>query len=301
MPENNITLDKLVKRFDKLYAINGITVSFGPGVNTVLGPNGAGKSTLLKCIDGQYEPDSGTVLVNSRNPYLDDNLRVSMSLLTENYALYDQLTVADNLKFFGRLYGLEDSTTIERASGFLKELDAYQYINSRIYTLSRGTKQKIAFCRATINEPQIILLDEPTAFLDAHAAQLIRKILLRYAREGRIVVFVTQRIEEATMFGGRIVVIREGKLIKDTDTSSLYKAELKGMEVRIRLANPISNSIAKDIRGFMGFELENRTFLKVRVGDYRDIKECTDYLSSKGAYVISIDYAEPLIENLFFG
>ena len=104
-----IEVNNIVKRFGRVTALYKVSMKAGKGINMVLGPNGAGKSTLLRCIAGLYKPDEGSISVLGRNPYYDDAVRKGVSLISDNYGLYDYLGVLDNLKFFGRLYGLSDS------------------------------------------------------------------------------------------------------------------------------------------------------------------------------------------------
>ena len=91
------------------------------------------------------------------DPYRNSAIKNKLSLLTDNYALYDFLTVADNLKFFGRLYGMKDGDTLEAGRAVDSSLDAIEYMHRKVYELSRGTKQKVAFCRSILNGPDILL------------------------------------------------------------------------------------------------------------------------------------------------
>lgn len=296
--ENRILVKNVIKRFRKTTALNRISFSSSKGMNLILGPNGAGKSTLLRCIDGLYHVDSGAITVSGRDPYKDHSLKEKLSLLTDNYALYDFLSVAKNMKFFGRLYGLKDSNTMERTKDLLKELNAIEYLDTKVYALSRGTKQKVAFCRAIINEPDVLLLDEPTAFLDAHTAESVRKILFSYVKENKTVVLVTQKLDEVTRFNGSISIIKAGKIVKTTTTTGLYSSVLNGTIINIRLAKPTTLQMAQGIKGFLGANEQNPTLLKFKVKSYKDINEIIGELIKKDSYIVSIDYIEPLIENL---
>ncbi|MEM0094560.1 MAG: ABC transporter ATP-binding protein, partial [Candidatus Micrarchaeaceae archaeon] len=209
-----IVVDKAVKKFGDTSALAGVDFVASKGINIILGPNGAGKSTLLRCIDGLYKLDSGSIRVFGADPYVDDKIRHRISLLTENYALYDDLTVEDNFLFFGRLYGLEKSYIIEKAKSLLKAFDALEYLHSGVGTLSRGTKQKVAISRAMLNDPEVLLLDEPTAFLDVHASNEVRNSLLDFTKSGGTVVFVTQRIEEVARFNAKIYIMNKGRIVK---------------------------------------------------------------------------------------
>lgn len=297
----SIRVSSISKSFGKKKALNKLDFSSRTGINLILGPNGAGKSTLLRCIDGLYGVDSGSVMVLGEDPYKASDIKQHMSLLTDNYALYDFLTVSRNLRFFGRLYGLKDDETLKIAKEVLQDLDAYEYLNNRIFELSRGTKQKIAFCRAILNDPEVLLLDEPTAFLDAHSAEMMRKTLLRYEKEGKTILFVTQKLDEVTRFHGRISIIRAGRIIKEMSTEGLYNIVLKRTKVNIRLAKPISARIARRIDGLMEVNSENATVLQFRVDNYRDINRIIKSLMASNASIVGVDYLEHLIDDLSSG
>ncbi len=294
----SIRVSSIVKSFGKTVALRKINLSSVKGVNMILGPNGAGKSTLLRCIDGLYSVDSGSVEVLGKDPYRESRIKEKVSLLTDNYALYDFLTVSENLRFFGRLQGLSDRKTLEISAEMLERLDAQQYMGKKVLELSRGTKQKIAFCRAVLNDPEILLLDEPTAFLDANSAEMVRKVIQEYERKGRTILFVTQKLDEVTRFNGKISIIKAGRIVKETTTEGLYGMALRNTLIDIRLAKPVSAEIAEGISGFTEANSKLATLLKFRVHDYREINKIVKRLIDSGAIIVSVDFIEHLIEDL---
>ncbi len=294
----DVKVKDAVKSFGNLKAVNKLSFDSVPGVNIILGPNGAGKSTLLRCIDGLYRLDNGSLKVMGVDPYTDNGIRTRMSYLSDNYALYDYLDVKSNLKFFGRLYKMNDRNTIERSREILKKLNALEYFDKKVYELSRGTKQKIALCRALLNKPDILLLDEPTAFLDANSSESIRKLLQEFSEEKKTIIWVTQKLDEVTRFNCRVAVINKGNIIKDSTTSGLYSTILRNSFVNIRLASPIKHEIAKRIPGFYSSNSREPNAIKIKIRKYSDINKALDYLIDKKAFVVSVDYIEPLIETL---
>jgi ABC-2 type transport system ATP-binding protein len=299
--KGKISVDGVTKCFGALKALDKVSFSTSSGINVILGPNGAGKSTLLRCIDGLYKLDLGSISVLDKDPYADYAIKSRMSLLSDAYGLYDFLSVYDNMRFFGRLQSLSPRETEKRYMRILKELDAAKYLHAKVSTLSRGTKQKVAFCRAILNDPEILLLDEPTAFLDVKASGYIREFMLDYARAGRTVLFVTQKIDEVTRFNSRILVIRSGRIVRDIDSEGLYGSILRNSYVNIRLAKPISWKIAASLPGYRGGNAADPTMLKIRINGYKDISKAVKKLLDNGAYVVGIDFIEPAIEKLSFG
>ena len=292
---HEVQVDNVTKMFGTTAGLRNASLSAGRGISVIIGPNGAGKSTLLRCIGGLYRPDSGTVRVFGRDPYYDDSVRKRASLLSDNYALYDRLTVKSNLLFFGRLYGNSDAETMDISKKVLGRLDAYGLMEKKAGELSRGTKQKVAICRALLGSPDAFLLDEPTAFLDAHTAEEVHLMLEELADLGSTILYATQRLGEAARFKASIFVIKKGRVSRKLEHADLYGSVLDGATVRIRLARAFSYALARKAPHFKEAEGLNVSIL---VHGYRDISESAGWLIRRGAYIVGIDYAEPLMEEM---
>ena len=300
--EDAISVKNLYKKFGKTVALDGISFTSKEGVNIILGPNGAGKSTFLRCVIGLYKPSSGSVLVFGKRPYFDDEIRNKMALLSDNYALYDFLTVKQNLKFFGNLYKRNDNEIYEKSKNILKEMDALKFFDRKVSELSRGTKQKIAFCRAMLNDPDVLLLDEPTAFLDASSSEWIRNFILDYGKKKKTILFVTQKLDEVSRFNSRLIIMREGRIVEDTTTYNIYNEIMKSSSVLIRFARPVAVSILKKT-GFKFEAMESRevSSAKFYINSYKDVNLLISGLVKNKVFVLGIDYIEPLVERISKG
>jgi len=300
--ENAISVKNLYKKFGNTIALDGISFTSKEGVNIILGPNGAGKSTFLRCVIGLYKPSSGSVLVFGKRPYFDDEIRNRMALLSDNYALYDFLTVKQNLRFFGNLYKLNDNEIYEKSKKILKEMDALKFFDRKVVELSRGTKQKIAFCRAMLNDPDVLLLDEPTAFLDASSSEWIRNFILGYGKKKKTILFVTQKLDEVSRFNSRLVIMREGRIVEDTTTYNIYNEIMKSSSVLIRFARPVPVSLLKKT-GFKFESMESKevSSAKFYINSYKDVNLLIGKLIKNKAFVLGIDYIEPLVERISKG
>lgn len=290
-----ISVDRITKKFNKSVAIDGASILARKGISVIIGPNGAGKSTLLRCVGGLYRPESGTIRVFGKDPYSEDDVRSRVSLLSDNYALYDRLSVMKNLLFFGRLYGNSDADTMRISKDVLEKLNAYQYLDMKAEELSRGTKQKVAICRALLGSPDAFLLDEPTAFLDAVSAEKVHLMLEDLAASGKIILYATQRLNEATRFNANIFVIKRGRISDRLRYGELYGSLLRGATVNIKLADPIDSRLAARVPHFTNMR---GSTVRITIRGYKDINESTRYLIGRGAYVVSIDYSEPLMEEM---
>ncbi|MEM3245149.1 MAG: ABC transporter ATP-binding protein [Candidatus Micrarchaeaceae archaeon] len=292
---HEIVAKNVVKKFGNINALDNVSFYAKKGISIVLGPNGAGKSTLLKCIDGLYSIDKGSIKVLGKNLYDDYKARSRVSLLTENYALYDNLTVRANIIFFGRLCGMEKDKAVKKASGIMKELDAMQYMDCKVSTLSRGTKQKIAICRSMLNDPEVLLLDEPTAFLDAPSSDSVRSMLTDMGKRSCII-FVTQRLDELMRFDGSIYIIAKGKMSGKTDIEEIIENEANGMHIQIRFAKPIE---ASKLAGIVECKKGMVMQAEATIRSYKDVNKIAEELIRKGAYIAEIRYMEKAIEGVY--
>ncbi len=300
--ESDINIKGLYKKFGDTTALDNVSFESKEGVNLILGPNGAGKSTFLRCIIGLYKPTEGSVLVFGKRPYFDDEVRDRISLLSDNYALYDFLTVKQNLKFFGSLYKLKEAEIYKRSKKILEEMDALKFFDRKVVELSRGTKQKIAFCRAMLNEPEVLLLDEPTAFLDATSSEWIRNFILQYGKEGKTILFVTQKLDEVSRFNSRLVIIRGGRIVKDTTTYNIYNEIMRSSTILIRFARPVSVSVLKKTGyKFDAMESKDVSSVKFYIDSYKDVNLLVSKLIKYKAFILGIDYIEPLVERISKG
>ena len=294
-----VVVKNLYKRFGNTVALNDISFRSVNGVNIILGPNGAGKSTFLRCVMGLFKPTSGSVKVLGKKPYFDDMVRKKIAMLSDNYALYDFLTVKQNLKFFGNLYKLSNGQVYSKSLAILKELGASQFFNRKVVELSRGTKQKVAFCRAILNEPDVLLLDEPTAFLDAISSEWIRDFIVNYGQKKKTVLFVTQKLDEVSRFNSRLVILKDGRIIEDTNTYNICAKIMKDSSVLIRFARPVTIAKLKRI-GFKFETMKGNTVssAKFYINGYKDVNRLTEELIKNKAFILGIDYIEPLVERI---
>ncbi len=197
-------------------ALDNVSFSLEKGkMLGILGPNGAGKTTLLKIIATLILPDKGDVVVNSYRPGIDDNkIKSFIGLVaSQERSFYWQLTGRQNLEFFAAMYGLDEKYAQFRT----KELFALFEINyqdKRFDSYSSGMKQRFALMRALLNEPQLLLLDEPTKSLDYKTALALREFIKNdlVEKKGKTVIFTTHNINEALDFCDLFLILNKGKV-----------------------------------------------------------------------------------------
>jgi len=222
-----IEVEGLEKSFGEHRALRGIdlTVSRGECL-VVFGPNGAGKTTLLKILATLMKPSAGRVLLDGVDIWEKPvEIRRRISLVSHQTFLYDDLTVLENLRFYGKMYDVAD---LEKR---IREVISWVRIEPRLHdrtgTLSRGLQQRVSIARAVLHNPSLLFLDEPEVGLDPHASAMVRDVLGTVSSGNRTVVMTTHNLERGLELGDSIVIIDRGKIVYQAKRDKLSKADLR--------------------------------------------------------------------------
>lgn len=218
-----ISLRQAVKTFGYLQALKKVDLDIYQGKSvTIFGPNGAGKSTLLKVLSMQSRLSSGEILYNGTSyKKLSDDFRKNFGIISHQLFLYDNLSVIENLKFYGSLYGIDYPE--KKGEELLKQLDIYKRKDDLVRTLSRGMLQRVSIARALIHNPEIIFLDEPYTGLDNHSAQTLSTILKEQLKNNKTIIMVTHEIETGLSFADTVIIMNKGKIVYNQQKSLLDK------------------------------------------------------------------------------
>jgi len=200
----------------RVLAVDGISLRALPGrVFGLLGPNGAGKTTTLRAIATLLKPDEGAIRVAGHDVVAaPDEVRSRLGFLTGATGLYDRLTPAETLRYFGRLQGMDEERIARRTEELADLLEMRGFLHQRVGTCSTGQKQKTSIARAALHEPQVIVLDEPTSGLDVIASASVVAFIRRCAEEGRTVMFSTHILPEAERLCHDLAFIHEGRIVE---------------------------------------------------------------------------------------
>ena len=218
-----IELKDLNKAFGAVKAVDGVSFTARDGeITGLLGPNGAGKTTTLRMLYTLMKPDSGQVLVDGIDAAVDPiAVRRSLGVLPDARGLYKRLTSRENIEYFGRLQGMDESLIAARIAELAKALDMGEIIDRRTDGFSQGQRVKTAIARALIHDPRNCILDEPTNGLDVMATRAMRDFLRHLKAEGRCVLFSSHIMQEVGALCDRIVVIAHGHVVADASPDEL--------------------------------------------------------------------------------
>ena len=217
----NLSLTYKANGSSRLLALDGIDLKVKPGeFLCIVGPSGCGKSTLLHVIAGLQQPTSGHVLVDDN---LMDGPGTDRILIFQELGLFPWLTVSENVEFGMKMKGIARAERQEKVQYYLRLVHLAQFKDSYIHQLSGGMRQRVALARALATEPDVLLMDEPFAALDAQTRDLLHDELERiWAETGRTIVFVTRNVREAVRLGDRVALFtfRPGRIKRE------YKVDL---------------------------------------------------------------------------
>ncbi|MHB0877039.1 MAG: ABC transporter ATP-binding protein [Anaerolineae bacterium] len=216
MPEYAIEVRDLTRDFATVRAVDAISFAVPSGtVFGFLGPNGSGKTTTIRLLLGLLEPTSGGATVLGHDVRGEGQaIRERCGALLEHTGLYERLSAADNLEFYGRVWRLPRGERQARSKALLEHFGLWERRRENAGTWSRGMKQKLAIARALLHRPALVFFDEPTAGLDPVAAASLRDDLAALAaREGTTVFLTTHNLSEAERLCTQVAVIRQGRLL----------------------------------------------------------------------------------------
>lgn len=202
----------LTRRFGDLVAVDGLDLEVHRGeVFGFLGPNGAGKSTAIRMLVGLLAPSGGSARVLGFDmPDGVEELRTRVGYMTQKFSLYEDLSVAENLEFAAEIFGLDRRRRRQRIEAVIEEYGLGERRGQRPATLSGGWKQRLALAVATVHEPELLFLDEPTAGVDPHSRRLFWEKLFKLAAAGTTILVSTHYMDEAVRCH-RICVVRDGR------------------------------------------------------------------------------------------
>lgn len=259
-----LKVDNIVKYYGKNCAVNGLSFEVKDGeIFGLLGENGAGKTTTFRTIMGLLNSDGGTVLLNDKK--IDYSVTNKIGYLTEERSLLTKLTVKEQIVFYGILKGMTEEEVLKKLDFLLKEFGIEEYKNRKIKELSKGNQQKIQFIAAVINDPILLILDEPFTGLDPINVEMFKKYIRKLQKNGCSIIFSSHQMEHIEEFCEKLIILVKGKSILDGYVKDIKQAYKKK---NIIIAGNIDDKEIKKIDGVINVEKRNdEYFVKIENKD----------------------------------
>ncbi|HTU30995.1 MAG TPA: ABC transporter ATP-binding protein [Solirubrobacteraceae bacterium] len=296
-----LVVEHLGKRFGDRVACEDVSFEVGYGeVFGFLGPNGAGKTTTVRTLGTLISPSSGSAIV-AGIPLTAANgaaIRERISIMPESPGLYQRLTVAENLRCFAGLYGLDDVPgRIKRALG---SVNLWERVDDVCGSLSKGLRQRVALARALLNDPAVLFLDEPTSGLDPVAAHDVHELIVSLRERGVTIFLTTHRLAEAERLCHRVAIL--SRTLRLVGTPDELRARLFSQALEIQLRAPLSEPDATFARlpAVDGWEASGSGRYALAVSDTRAAAPAVARaLVGAGADILSLSESRHSLEDVY--
>src|ERR1700736_3366917 len=299
-----ISAEHLVRRFGKVTAVQAVSFQVQKGeIFGFLGPNGSGKTTVIKMLIGLLPLSEGNAYVEGLNVRTDpEAVRERIGYMSQKFSLYDDLTVTENLQFYGRIYGLP-ADRLKRRMGEIIDLNGLApYLHRLAAQLSGGWKQRLALGCAMLHEPKLLFLDEPTAGIDPVARRQLWDLLFELSGQG-ITFFVTTHYMDEAERCSHVAYIYYGRLIADGTPNSLR--ELPDVQPhgtkRVEITTPeVTRALrfARQLPGIRSATIFGQS-IHALIEDHFDLQDLREQLLKEGIAVAEIRPLAPSLEDVF--
>lgn len=300
--EQIINILSLSKNYGDFKALFEVSLDIEKGtIFGLLGPNGAGKSTLIKVLSCQSRPSGGHAYIDGLDVVIDKKKVLSIiGVVPQENSFYDDLTVNENLTYFGSLYRVPGSKIKERSRNILSMLKLGEKTNSRAGTLSGGMKTRLNIACALVHKPRVLILDEPSVGLDPVSRQALWDTIREVNSEGTTILITTHYMQEADALCDRILIMNRGKIIVEGKPGELKEAAgEKVLQISSIPGNyGIIKSSLEPIKAIRSCSI-NEMGLKVTLSEEVPVQDIFDVFESHGEKIKSVDSSSPSLEDVF--
>jgi ABC-2 type transport system ATP-binding protein len=291
------------KYYKKVRAVDGIDLEVRQGeILGILGPNGAGKSTAISVISSLIRPDEGDVFFKGesilKNPAA---IRQVMGIVPQEVALYPDLSAAENLKFFGKLYGLRGEKLKTRMQEVLDLLELNGRAKDAVKNYSGGMKRRVNIGAALLHHPEVLIMDEPTVGIDPQSRSHILDTVKALNKKGMTIIYTSHYMEEVEQLCDRIYVMDHGKVIA-TGTKEDLKNLMGGDDIVSLKTDRASEGFLKDLRGNLKVKNADQKGNSITLMVQKDCDILSDIFeaaSRNGVKLKSLDIKTPTLEDVF--
>ncbi|WP_420452185.1 ABC transporter ATP-binding protein [Ilumatobacter sp.] len=245
-PSGMIAVDGASKWFGSVVAVSDVTFAIDDGVTALLGPNGAGKSTLFRMLCGLTAPSRGTLRVLGADPRRDREVRGSIGLVPQQDALFDHLEAAGFVEIAARTHGVSPGDAGDVARWALEQVDLADVASKELGAFSKGMRQRVKVAAALVNDPRVLILDEPLTGLDPVQRRRMIELFHRLGDAGRCVLVSSHVLDEVARLGSQVLVVAQGRLVARGDYRDLREL-MDDRPHRIRLATSDPRRVASTL------------------------------------------------------
>ena len=298
MPTPVIEAAELIKTYQTTNAVDGLSFEVAPGESFgLLGPNGAGKSTTMRMVGAVSTRTSGELRILGLDPNENGpEIRSQLGVVPQQDNLDMELRVRENLLVYGRYFGIPRAQVAKRADELLEFAQLTDRAKAKVDDLSGGMKRRLTIARALVNDPRILLLDEPTTGLDPQARHILWDRLFRLKEQGTTLVLTTHYMDEAEQLCDRIVVVDKGRIMAEGPPSALIQQYSTREVVELRFGSEKNAEVAATLDG-VGERIE---VLPDRILIYTDAGEAAlDAVTARGLDPITSLVRRSSLEDVF--
>lgn len=293
----------LTKRFDELVAVNDVSFAIQEGeVYGLLGPNGAGKTTTISMVSCLIEPTSGAITVDGHDSAREPGaLKAALGVVPQEVALYPTLTAAENLRFWGSMYGLRGDALKRAVADALELAGLADRAKERVEKYSGGMKRRINIAAGILHKPRVLLMDEPTVGIDPQSRNHILETVKDLNAAGMTVLYTSHYMEEVEYLCDRIAIMDHGAIIAEGTLNELRDV-VGGMDVvavKVAGATPEVLERVRAIEGVEGVESAEDALEVLTRSSGSIMGRLVSTLESEGAHVTSVSVTEPNLESVF--
>lgn len=293
----------LVKRFGDLAAVDDVSFSIEQGeVFGLLGPNGAGKTTTISMVSCLIDPTSGAITVDGNEVSSSPGaVKASLGVVPQEVALYPTLTAAENLSFWGQMYGLSGGELKQAVAEALELAGLADRAKERIEKYSGGMKRRINIAAGILHKPKVLLMDEPTVGIDPQSRNHILETVKQLNASGMTVLYTSHYMEEVEYLCDRIAIMDHGKIIA-SGTLNQLRDVVGGMDVVDVKVTELTDTVLERVHEIEGVKQADRTDGAIQVltpSSGTILGQLVATLECEGAHVTSITVTEPNLESVF--
>ncbi len=291
-----ISFSSVHKRFGDVHALDDVAFSAPAGsVTVLLGPNGAGKTTTVRLTTGALISDSGEIRVLGLDPLVDgDAVRSRVGVVPPKPAFYDQLTGWENLQFAATIFGSNEASAREAA----KRFDIADALDKDVGGYSTGMRTRLALARAVIHDPEVLMLDEPTAGLDPESARAVLELITALAGRGRTILLCTHLLHEAEGIADQVVLMDRGSVRAHGNPQDLARAYMPDPIVIMDAEDRGSLDFLSQLDGVLSMRIDDGVY--VTLDSLDRVPDIVIELVKRGVRPTRIEPLSPTLEDLYF-